>query len=117
MTPFAIFLASEHHIKLTVRKHGIGTADISFVAGASPRSFDWGGGDSGALNPPSTKFWFLIPDFRSLRFENIEDPKKNCKYSDFSCKNCDFWETSPPQNFKLGDASTRSSLGRDTHDF
>ena len=96
MTPFAIFLASEHHIKLTVRKHGIGTADISFVAGASPRSFDWGGGDSGALNPPSTKFWFLFLDFRSLVLKILKI-RKNCKYSDFSCKNGDFWETSPPE--------------------
>ena len=116
MTPFAIFLASEHHIKLTVRKHGIGTADISFVAGASPRSFDWGGGDSGALNPPSTKFWFLFLEFRSLRFENIEDPKKIVSTRIFPVKMA-ISGRRPLQNFKLGDASTRSSLGRDTHDF
>ena len=45
------------------------------MTGASPHSFEWGGGaDSGESKPPTPKFWFLLR-FCPLWFGNIDKSK------------------------------------------
>ena len=88
--------------------------------GAPPRSFDWGGGDSVASNPPTLKFEFPLgfrsPYFdiyllRFIYFRFVDKKSKNGMYSDiFSSKTCDFWGTSP-RILNRGDASPPSPGG------
>ena len=58
-------------------KKGFHHADMAllWLPVAPPRSFDWGGADSGPSNPPTPKFRFPL-EFRSLYFKNREKHKK-----------------------------------------